>query len=420
MRLKLYILLSCFFLFSCSQNKENEMFTQNVVETWPKINVDSIFVNLDQPTIDRKSEQVDKVFKNLKKKTTFNGVVLFAEKGRIVMEKSYGVRNLRTRKGELNADDVFQLSSVSKMFTAEAIMILHNRGLVDYDTIIQTYIPEFPYEGITVRMLLTHRSGLPRYELLADEVWPDWKIPFSNDDMIESYVKYKPTRLSRPDRKFNYSNVNYALLASVVERVSGMSFVDFMKNEIFESIGMKKSFIYDMPLDEKVSVYLPDSVVQGYYVGRRRPRQAQNEYLNGVKGDKIMFSNVEDLYRFWIALDYGLLVPDTVQSEAFKPGSPVKKKKDNYGFGWRISGKHDGCLYHYGWWKGYRSFYLRDNTNDRVLIVLTNTDKGPNSDQFWKLLRDNTISLSPASVNIHYLEYEEGLRFPCSSYLDRQ
>lgn len=169
------------------------MFTQSVVETWPKINVDSIFVNLDQPTIDRKSEQVDKVFKNLKKKTTFNGVVLFAEKGRIVLEKSYGVRNLRTRKGELNADDVFQLSSVSKMFTAEAIMILHNRGLVDYDTIIQTYIPEFPYEGITVRMLLTHRSGLPRYELLADEVWPDWKIPFSNDDMIESYVKYKPT-----------------------------------------------------------------------------------------------------------------------------------------------------------------------------------------------------------------------------------
>ncbi|MBR5663519.1 MAG: serine hydrolase, partial [Bacteroidales bacterium] len=110
---------------------------------------------------------------NLKKKTNFNGTVLFAEKGRIILEKSYGVKDLRSRKGEIDVKDVFQLSSVSKMFTAEAIMILKTRGLVDYDEDIRNYIPEFPYEGITVRMLLTHRSGLSRYETLADNNWPD-------------------------------------------------------------------------------------------------------------------------------------------------------------------------------------------------------------------------------------------------------
>ena len=347
--------------------------------------------------------------------------MLYAEKGRVVLEKSYGVSNLRTQKGQLKNDDVFQLSSVSKMFTAEAIMILHNRGLIDYDADIQTYIPEFPYEGITTRMLLTHRSGLSRYESLADEHWPDKRKFFTNDDLVEYYVKYKPDPYTTPDRTFHYCNVNYALLANLVERVTGTSFVDFMQHEIFDVIGMKKSFIYDAPKDEDMPTYLPYECVQGYYLGRRRPRQAENEYLNGVKGDKIMFSNVEDMYRFWVAVDYGLLVPDSIQAEAFKPGSPIRKKKqDNYGFGWRMTYKHPDCVYHFGWWKGYRSFYMRNNKEDRVLIVLTNTDRGPNAEEFWKLLEDNTSSLAPSSTNIHYIEYEEGLRFPYSSYLLRE
>ena len=407
----LYIFL-ILFLISCSSDNEPIPYTQEEIDLWPDVNVDSIFIDLDEPVIEQKRAQVDKVFSNLKKKTTFNGTVLFAEKGRIILEKSYGVANLRTRKGEINVEDVFQLSSVSKMFTAEAIMILYNRGLLDYDTDIKEYIPEFPYDGITTRMLLTHRSGLSRYETLADNNWPDKRVPFTNNDMIEYYVKYKPDPYFRPDNGFHYCNVNYALLASIVERVSGKSFVDFMREDLFDVIGMNASYIYDMPTDTMVSMYIPNCV-QGYYLGRRRPRQAQNEYLNGVKGDKIMFSNVHDMYRFKLAIDYDLLVPDTIQAEAFKPGSPkYSKRKDNYGFGWRISRKYPDCYYHYGWWKGYRSFFMFDKVNDRTIIVLTNTDKGPNSDVFWKLLKDNTISLSPASVNIKYWETSENLRFP--------
>jgi len=417
MKLKYFLLFLTLFFLSCSS--KNKSFTPEEVKKFPVINVDSIFKDLDKVTIDRKASQLDNVFSNLKKRTTFNGTVLFAEKGRVVLEKSYGVRDLRTRKGNINNDDVYQLSSVSKMFTAEAIMILKTRGLLDYDVDIKKYIPEFPYDGITTRMLLTHRSGLSRYESLADNNWPDKRKPFTNDDMIDYYVKYHPDPYFRPDNGFHYCNVNYALLACIVERVSGKTFVDFMRRDVFDAVGMHSSYIYDMPTDTLVSLYLPNCI-QGYYVGRKRPRQAQNEYLNGVKGDKIMFSNVEDMYRFQVAVDYGLLVPDSIQAEAFLPGSPrYSKRKDNYGFGWRISRKYPGCFYHYGWWKGYRSFFLRDDTNDRTLIILTNTDKGPNSDVFWKILRDNAITLAPASINIPVMELEENLRFPYSSYKTR-
>lgn len=417
MKTRFLLFFLALFLVSCSSKKEH--YTAKEVESWPVVKVDSIFKDLDKPIYDRKTAQLDKSFQNLKKKTTFNGTVLFAEKGRILLEKSYGVSNLKTRKGEIKVDDVFQLSSVSKMFTAEAIMILKSRQLLDYDADIKTYIPEFPYEGITTRMLMTHRSGLSRYETLADNNWPDKRKPFTNDDMIDYYIKYKPDPYFSPNNGFHYCNVNYALLASIVERVSGKRFVDFMREDVFDVIGMNDSYIYDMPTDTMVSLYLPNCV-QGYYVGRRRPRQAQNEYLNGVKGDKIMFSNVEDMYRFKVAIDYGLLVPDSIQEEAFTPGSPkYSKRKDNYGFGWRISRKHPDCYYHYGWWKGYRSFFMFDKKNDRTLIVLTNTDKGPNSDVFWKMLKDNTISLAPASINIPVMELEKNLNYPFSSYRDR-
>jgi len=419
MKTRALFLILLMILVSCTSKNDRKQYTVTEVESWPDVNVELIFKDLDKPTLEKKAAQIDKTFQNLKKKTTFNGTVLYAEKGRVVLAKSYGVSDLRARKGDLNVDDVFQLSSVSKMFTAEAIMILKSRQLIDYDVDIKTYIPEFPYDGITTRMLLTHRSGLSRYETLADNNWPDKKKPFTNDDMIDYYVKYKPNSYFKPDNGFHYCNVNYALLASIVERVSGKSFVDFMREDVFDPIGMRDSYIYDMPTDTMVSLYLPHCV-QGYYVGRRRPRQAQNEYLNGVKGDKIMFSNVEDMYRFKIAIDYGLLVPDSIQDEAFKPGSPkYSKRKDNYGFGWRISRKYPNCYYHYGWWKGYRSFFMFDKTNDRTIIVLTNTDKGPNSDVFWKLLKDNSLSLAPASINIPVMELEHNLEYPCSSYRNR-
>ena len=416
-----YLFLICITILcfvSCS-DKDNEIIEPEIVKALPVINVDSIFINLDNEIIKKKAASVDKVMSNLRKKVGFNGTVLYAEQGRIIYNKAWGFRDLRKRCDSLQVEDRFQLSSVSKMFTAEAIMILKNEGKIDYDTDIREYIPEFPYEGITTRLLLHHRSGLSRYESLADTKWPDRKKPFLNEDMIKYYATHKPDPYFKPDGGFNYSNVNYALLASIIERTSSMSFADYMKVKIFEPIGMNDSYIYEMDPNSNVSQYIED-IVQGYYMDRRRPMQAPNEYLNGVKGDKMMISNTEDMFKFMTAVDYGLLLPDSIQDEAFKPGSPKsRKRKDNYGFGWRIPSKHPGCYFHYGWWKAYRSFFIRDDVNDKTIIVLTNTNKGPNSDHFWKIINDKTNPIPPASVNITYWETQIGSRFPYSSYRQR-
>lgn len=418
---KIYYILVCFIIFisvSCSK-KDKPIITPEIIKTLPVINVDSIFISLDEDILNKKAESVDKVISNLRKKVGFNGTVLYAEQGRIIYNKAWGFRNLRKKCDSIKVEDRFQLSSVSKMFTAEAIMILKNEGKIDYDTDIREYIPEFPYEGITTRLLLNHRSGLSRYESLADAKWPDRKKPFLNEDMIEYYATHKPDPYFKPNGGFNYSNVNYALLASIIERTSDMSFADYMKVNIFEPIGMNNSYIYELDPNSNVSPYLED-IVQGYYMDKRRPMQAPNEYLNGVKGDKMMISNTEDMFKFMTAVDYGLLLPDTIQDEAFKPGSPKsRKRKDNYGFGWRISSKYPECYYHYGWWKAYRSFFIRDDANDKTIIVLTNTNKGPNSDHFWKIINDKTNAIPPTCVNISYWEAQKGNAFPYSSYRQR-
>ena len=404
---------------SCSNEDENVYVEPEVEKPLPVVNVDSIFISLDKELIEKKATNIENTLKNLRRRVGFNGTVLYAEQGRIVYKGAWGFRNLRKRTDSIQENDIFQLSSVSKMFTAEAIMILRNEGLIDYDLDIREYIPEFPYEGVTTRLLLNHRSGLSRYESLADAKWPDRKQPFLNEDMIEYYAKYKPNPYFKPNGGFNYSNVNYALLASIVERVSGMPFADYMRVNIFEPLGMDNSYIYEMNPDEPVSLYI-DDVVQGYYTDRRRPMQAPNEYLNGVKGDKMMISNTEDMFKFWTAVDYGLLIPDSIQDEAFKPGSPrSRKRKDNYGFGWRISDKYPGCYYHYGWWKAYRSFFIRDDINDKTIIVLTNTNQGPGADHFWNIINDKTITIPEASVNITYWETKRGIGFPYSSYRER-
>ena len=136
-------------------------------------------------------------------------MVLYAEQGQVVYENALGWRDLNKRqKDSLRIEDAFQLSSDSKMFTAEAIMLLKADGKLDYDDDVRKYIPQLPYEGITIRHLLNHRSGLPRYDAMADKHWPDRKKPFSNEAMIKMLAEKKPEVYGAPDASFFYNNIN--------------------------------------------------------------------------------------------------------------------------------------------------------------------------------------------------------------------
>lgn len=358
----------------------------------PIINVDSLFVDLNKAIVAQRFEMADKTFTGLSR-NGMNGVVLYAEQGEVVYERAFGWRDLSKRqKDSLRVDDAFQLSSDSKMFTAEAIMLLKADGKLDYDDEVRKHIPEFPYEGVTIRHLLHHRSGLPRYDSMADEFWPDRKKPFSNEAMITMLAEKKPEPYGTPGGGYFYNNINYALLASVVERVSGQHFEDFMRERIFEPCDMTHSYIYSMRDDTVVSLFMPVEV-HGHDMYRRGPVKTQNDYLNGVMGDKIMFSTVEDLYKYNLALDSGLLLPDSLQNEAFVPGSEKWKNDENYGFGWRMSKEHPDTYFHFGWWKGYRSLIIRDVAHRRFLAILTNTTVQLSSDVIWDFVSDTTVML---------------------------
>ena len=363
----------------------------------PDINVDSLFINLNDEIAAKRAKQADKVFTDLNK-AGLNGVVLYAEQGRVVYEKAFGWRDLSKRqKDSLRVDDAFQLSSDSKMFTAEAVMLLKAEGKLDYDDDVRKYIPQLPYEGVTIRHLLNHRSGLPRYDALADKHWPDRKKPFSNEAMIKMLAEKKPEPYGTPDGSYFYNNINYALLATVVERASGQHFEDFMRERIFEPLDMSHSYIYSMRNDTLVSLYMPVDA-HGHDLFKNGPLKTQNDYLNGVMGDKIMFSTVEDLWKFNQALDKHVLLPDSIQAEAFKPGSPEWKNDENYGFGWRMSKEHPGMYFHFGWWKGYRSAVIRDAGHQRFLAVLANTTYNFPPEPLWEFISDTTVMLPEAEV----------------------
>jgi CubicO group peptidase (beta-lactamase class C family) len=360
------------------------------VENKPDTNFiagDHIYYDVLEILAEQKAEELDKIFSRYHKRGVFNGTVLYGEYGSEIFKGAYGYADFR-KKEPHTLDSEFQLASVSKMFTAAAIMLLKEQGKIQYEDTLTKFIPEFPYRGITIRQLLNHRSGLSRYMSLADKYWPVDK-PINNEEVIDLFVRYQPRPYFKPDDGFHYCNTNYALLASVVERITGKTFDVFVKEEIFDHLGMTHSFVYNLNGDSIIRYKVPLGVSGHRYRGWR-PIKVGDYYLNGVMGDKGVYSTVEDLFKFNIALDRGALISLSSLEEAFKPGSPrYYKRKDNYGFGWRLRDNMDSTAYHFGWWKGFRAYYIRDMKNNRVLLALTNTHKGLSSEVLWDIIKDD-------------------------------
>ena len=357
---------------------------------------DNIYYDVQDILIEQKAKELDKRFKRYNKRGVFNGTVIYGEYGHEVFKGMYGYADFR-KKVELTLESSFQLASVSKMFTAAAIMLLKDQEKLNYEDSLTKFIPEFPYYGITIRQLLNHRSGLSRYMSLADKYWSVNK-PINNEEVIDLFVQYKPNPYFKPDDGFHYCNTNYALLASVVERISGKTFDVFIQEEIFKPLGMDHSFVYNLNGDSIIRYKVPVGV-SGHRNRGWRPVKVGDYYLNGVMGDKGVYSTVEDMFKFNLALDNGTLINQSILEEAFIKGSPgYYKRKDNYGFGWRIRDNMDSTAYHFGWWKGFRAYYIRDMKNDRVLIALTNTHKGLSSEVLWDIIKDEKRSEEILSI----------------------
>ncbi|MBN1250595.1 MAG: beta-lactamase family protein [Bacteroidales bacterium] len=310
------------------------------------------------------SLKIDNWFKNLYSTSRFSGNILVAINDTIIYENTSGYSNYET-KDTLTTLNSFQLASVSKQFTSMAIMILKERNKISYNDDIQKFIPDFPYKGITIKQLLTHRSGLPNYNYFSDQ-YTDKETTIYNKDVIKLMIDSIPAAYYPPNTRFDYCNTNYVILASIVEKASKMPFEKFLKYEIFKKAEMNNTSIFIKNKNDRIY-----NATKGYHY---KWLEAEPSYQDGVIGDKGIYSTVEDLLKWNIALNNNKLVRENTLNEAFNPAQPEKKGNKNYGFGWRILKCIDNSslIYHGGWWRGYNSLYIRDKKNNATIIILSN------------------------------------------------
>ncbi len=317
------------------------------------------------------TQRIDNFFKNRYRSNGFNGVVLFAKDGKIVYNKAFGFSNFET-KDSLQLNDAFQLASVSKTITATAILLLVQDSLIGLEQTVQDFIPEFPYENVTIRHLLSHRSGLANYMYFVDQIWENRDSSISNNDVLTIMEQDTPKPYYLPDVCYLYCNTNYAILASIIEKVTCETYENYLKKYIFQPLNMKNAFVYNRNKQPD----LPQKVIgyNGIY------RQKENHYFNGVVGDKGIYASTMDLYKFDRALYDNDFIDSTLLAEAFRHHHTelTRRNRDNYGLGWRIqqSSEFGNVVYHGGWWKGFKTYFIRMIDKDQTIIVLTNTTRG--------------------------------------------
>lgn len=208
------------------------------------------------------SKKLNALLKNINKRHDFHGSLLVAKKGKILYSNQVGYKDFR-KKELLNGKSAFQLASVSKQFTAAAIMILHERNQIKLTDTVNKYFPGFPYEDVTIKNLLNHTGGLPKYFWVAEHKWKQKNAP-TNSEMMALLESSKVQRFYKPGRNFDYSNTGYLVLASIVEKVSGTSFSAFVKQHIFDPLEMKDSYVYSFENDT-----IPSNQLDGYRIYRR-------------------------------------------------------------------------------------------------------------------------------------------------------
>ncbi len=313
-----------------------------------------------------KIRRIRNFFQKKHRHRLFNGTVLFAEKGRVLFEKAYGYRS-RHKGDTLQVNDPFQLASVSKPLTATLILKLWEKGKLDLEDSLSHYFDAWPYDKrITIRMLLTHRSGLPNYMYFMD----GWKKGenYYNEDVLNRIQKDTPNVYYIPDHRYNYCNTNYCLLALIAERAADTSYRAALKESIYRPVGM------DAP-DSLLSLKPEKNKVKGH----NKWGTPIEEYPNRAKGDKGLYADARDLYRFDRALRKRKLLEDSTLKAAYTPQHKDLYQHDNYGLGWRIDQKNpdDRIIWHNGWWKGFRTYFIRLLERDATIIVLNNTTRGP-------------------------------------------
>lgn len=297
----------------------------------------------------------------------FNGNVLVAQKGVIIYQKAFGFADFKDTI-RLTNDSKFQLASLSKTFTAVAVMQLVEKGKLGLTNEVKDFYPNFPYPGVTIHSLLCHRSGLPYYEYLMNDETRQKEWYPSNQEMMAWFAAQNPTpqAYNLPDHFFSYNNTNFAILAAIVEKVSGLSFDAYMQKNILQPLGMNNTF---------VATSTSPALNVNRTVGYQRNLEIPKDYYDNITGDKGIYSTTGDLFRWYVSLRDAKLLSKESLREVFTPRSFEHPGIRNYGYGFRLwldAQQRTDYVYHTGWWKGYNTIMFCDLREDFVVILLTN------------------------------------------------
>jgi CubicO group peptidase (beta-lactamase class C family) len=325
-----------------------------------------------------KVQKIDSLMNTLFSTHDFNGNVLVAEKGKILYSHSFGFANEKTKE-KLTVNSIFETGSVSKQFTAMAIMILKEKGKLNLDDEIKKYIPELSnYKNITIRNLLNHTGGFPDYMEIMDSLFDKSKIA-TNKDIVALYSKYKPKVLFEPNSKFEYSNTGYAFLATIIENVSRLTYAEYLRKNIFKPLKMKNTFIYNRRLNPKkvtnyaLGYFSPDSLT-GYILPDDFEETKFVIWLDGIVGDGTVNSTVTDLLKWDRALYKNILLSEDGMKAIFEVATLNTKTKTSYAMGWEIEkfDVYSKMTRHGGSWPGYVAYIERHIENDKTIIILQN------------------------------------------------
>ena len=286
--------------------------------------------------------------------------VLVMRNGEVVFRKSYGT--------DATPETNYRLASVTKQFTAMAILTLAHRGKLSLDDRITKFFPEFPEHGITVKQMLTHTSGLVDYE---DVMPPNTTIPLKDFDVLWILQQQEKT-LFTPGSKWQYSNSGYALLALIVEKVSGQTFARFLHDNLFVPAGMKHTLAYEKGLSTV------EHRAYGYSREGNGWKRTDQSLTSAVLGDGGVYSSIDDLAKWYAWLDKNPLYRDatTPRFEVEDSGPPLSGQPraavPHYGYGWFVG---PDAVWHTGETIGFRNAVLR--TKDGLtVVILTNRDEG--------------------------------------------
>lgn len=355
----LFFVVASLFLYSCQPGNSKQRLTEEDSTTYHP----NAPCTIPENKLVAYRAGIENFYQKYLVRSGFNGGILVAKGGYVVYEKYHGFYDLR-KKDSLTPHSAFHLASVSKTFTAMAILKLIQDGKLSLNDSLQKFFPGFPYEGVTVKLLLSHRSGLPNYLYFMEDLgWPR-NVYCTNEDVLQYLMKYKPAGTGRPDTHFSYCNTNYSLLGLIVEKASGMSYEDYLKKTFFIPLGMKDTYVFNMARDSVRAMRSYD------YRGRLEPYT----FLDQGFGDKNVYSTPEDMLKWDQSMYTNQIFSKQTLEEAYTPYSNERPGIRNYGFGWRMNIFPDGkkVIYHNGWWHGNNTVFIRSIQDSLTIIVLGN------------------------------------------------